>query len=104
MIRRPPRATRTDTLFPYTTLCRSILRLKVEDFLMEIFGKFVTKPSGANDRASIAFFFLPIQVTGNSDPGNPPLGIGHVMLQVLCIDRCTDHARDKFSRFLSRTA
>src|SRR3546814_8098614 len=25
MIRRPPRATRTDTLFPYTTLFRSIL-------------------------------------------------------------------------------
>src|SRR3546814_8932563 len=25
MIRRPPRATRTDTLFPYTTLCRSIV-------------------------------------------------------------------------------
>src|SRR3546814_15655918 len=27
MIRRPPRSTRTDTLFPYTTLCRSNLRL-----------------------------------------------------------------------------
>src|SRR3546814_12973755 len=26
MIRRPPRSTRTDTLFPYTTLCRSGLR------------------------------------------------------------------------------
>src|SRR3546814_17035826 len=25
IIRRPPRATRTDTLFPYTTLCRSSL-------------------------------------------------------------------------------
>src|SRR3546814_8599202 len=25
MIRRPPRSTRTDTLFPYTTLCRSVL-------------------------------------------------------------------------------
>src|SRR3546814_14224146 len=25
MIRRPPRSTRTDTLFPYTTLCRSHL-------------------------------------------------------------------------------
>src|SRR3546814_6916489 len=25
MIRRPPRSTRTDTLFPYTTLCRSAL-------------------------------------------------------------------------------
>src|SRR3546814_10362493 len=27
MIRRPPRSTRTDTLFPYTTLFRSSLRL-----------------------------------------------------------------------------
>src|SRR3546814_14126645 len=27
MIRRPPRSTRTDTLFPYTTLFRSLLRL-----------------------------------------------------------------------------
>src|SRR3546814_8545009 len=26
MIRRPPRSTRTDTLFPYTTLCRSTER------------------------------------------------------------------------------
>src|SRR3546814_2839537 len=28
MIRRPPRSTRTDTLFPYTTLFRSIERIK----------------------------------------------------------------------------
>src|SRR3546814_2339141 len=27
MIRRPPRSTRTDTLFPYTTLFRSKIRL-----------------------------------------------------------------------------
>src|SRR3546814_1046301 len=27
MIRRPPRSTRTDTLFPYTTLFRSVWRL-----------------------------------------------------------------------------
>src|SRR3546814_20022251 len=26
MIRRPPRSTRTDTLFPYTTLCRAPVR------------------------------------------------------------------------------
>src|SRR3546814_7444934 len=26
MLRRPPRSTRTDTLFPYTTLCLSIMR------------------------------------------------------------------------------
>src|SRR3546814_15107260 len=29
MIRRPPRSTRTDTLFPYTTLFRSVLALEV---------------------------------------------------------------------------
>src|SRR3546814_4195295 len=28
MIRRPPRSTRTDTLFPYTTLFRSILTIE----------------------------------------------------------------------------
>src|SRR3546814_5015024 len=30
MIRRPPRSTRTDTLFPYTTLFRSAVRLAEE--------------------------------------------------------------------------
>src|SRR3546814_2110589 len=31
MIRRPPRSTRTDTLFPYTTLFRSVRRAKSRD-------------------------------------------------------------------------
>src|SRR3546814_14758988 len=30
MIRRPPRSTRTDTLFPYTTLFRSLVRMGAE--------------------------------------------------------------------------
>src|SRR3546814_18707881 len=30
MIRRPPRSTRTDTLFPYTTLFRSLQRVDAE--------------------------------------------------------------------------
>src|SRR3546814_11618769 len=30
MIRRPPRSTRTDTLFPYTTLFRSQLQVTLE--------------------------------------------------------------------------
>src|SRR3546814_12261070 len=29
MIRPPPQSTRTDTLFPYTTLCRSLLDLRL---------------------------------------------------------------------------
>src|SRR3546814_15205778 len=32
MIRRPPRSTRTDTLFPYTTLFRSIVIHRVSRF------------------------------------------------------------------------
>src|SRR3546814_17729217 len=31
MIRRPPRSTRTDTLFPYTTLFRSLRELRRRD-------------------------------------------------------------------------
>src|SRR3546814_13433269 len=30
MIRRPPRSTRTDTLFPYTTLFRSLIKIVFE--------------------------------------------------------------------------
>src|SRR3546814_11112706 len=40
MIRRPPRSTRTDTLFPYTTLFRSVDRL-------------VRRPGGDQDTAAI---------------------------------------------------
>src|SRR3546814_15967903 len=34
MIRRPPRSTRTDTLFPYTTLFRSCTSQRDYDFLV----------------------------------------------------------------------
>src|SRR3546814_7997680 len=36
MVRRPPRSTRTDTLFPYTTLCRSRVAVgDVEVFVLD---------------------------------------------------------------------
>src|SRR3546814_5420289 len=39
MIRRPPRSTRTDTLFPYTTLVRSELgRVVRTEFLLKYIG------------------------------------------------------------------
>src|SRR3546814_9181961 len=37
MIRRPPRSTRTDTLFPYTTLFRSLFRLRMEPHGQPVF-------------------------------------------------------------------
>src|SRR3546814_2753373 len=36
MVRRPPRSTRTDTLLPYTTLCRSALVLALLDRTAEL--------------------------------------------------------------------
>src|SRR3546814_10300288 len=42
MRRRPPRSTRTDTLFPYTTLVRSLIR----DGRVEAVGKGVAVPDG----------------------------------------------------------
>src|SRR3546814_8897672 len=39
MIRRPPRSTRTDTLFPYTTLFRSVANpCQLETLLREVIG------------------------------------------------------------------
>src|SRR3546814_20869185 len=38
MIRRPPRSTRTDTLFPYTTLFRSHFGRKVDLLLLDAFA------------------------------------------------------------------
>src|SRR3546814_14749128 len=37
MLRRPPRSTRTDTLFPYTTLFRSAKRILIESKVYEEF-------------------------------------------------------------------
>src|SRR3546814_15274793 len=36
MIRRPPRSTRTDTLFPYTTLFRSDFQVKIQGHRIEL--------------------------------------------------------------------
>src|SRR3546814_15939527 len=35
MIRRPPRPTRTDTLFPYTTLFRSFMMVRLGDLVFD---------------------------------------------------------------------
>src|SRR3546814_3591851 len=45
MIRLPPRSTRTDTLFPYTTLFRSLCALRLRQF------QFDRDPDGGDRRA-----------------------------------------------------
>src|SRR3546814_4763571 len=43
MIRLPPRSTRTDTLFPYTTLFRSMDKIKVKNPVVELDGDEMTR-------------------------------------------------------------
>src|SRR3546814_20198198 len=47
MIRRPPRSTRTATLFPYTTLCRSRKSSRLPPLLQ---GRDWLRPRAANPR------------------------------------------------------
>src|SRR3546814_2966796 len=46
MIRRPPRSTRTDTLFPYTTLFRSLLEARGVDVVGEPWAAAPRPPGG----------------------------------------------------------
>src|SRR3546814_12986698 len=50
MTRRPPRSTRTDTLFPYTTLFRSV---EIEAFLHDLFAEAVDQAAHGDDRFAV---------------------------------------------------
>src|SRR3546814_12073163 len=60
MIRRPPRSTRTDTLFPYTTLFRSGFRAEDRDAIaaavagQDFFHRAATSHAVANDDQMLA--------------------------------------------------
>src|SRR3546814_17116060 len=85
MIRRPPRSTRTDTLFPYTTLFRSAELFGLEglfyvvahfdtgyDFLrigihFLLIGLLQTGIVGHDQPAAIAFVLTGIPINGHTD-------------------------------------
>src|SRR3546814_18795763 len=63
MIRRPPRSTRTDTLFPDTTLCRSLEHMSALSDIsvtMDVAGRATVKLGSASG---------PVFVTPGVDPG-----------------------------------
>src|SRR3546814_9779347 len=71
MIRRPPRSTRTDTLFPYTTLFRSLLapQLRRSDRAAWRSRAMILAMNGRNDEATqIVRATLPPQLAENILP------------------------------------
>src|SRR3546814_3389021 len=71
MIRRPPRSTRTDTLFPYTTLFRSRRDIKRKQLSLERSGRLVMAEEKKQEKA-----FDP-EETSRGEPGvETPVDLG----------------------------
>src|SRR3546814_7060111 len=77
MIRRPPRSTRTDTLFPYTTLFRSVFRVIIAD------GPGLCVPLGER--------YLKHQARPGANGQDRRIGLAPVLAQ-----RRQHHAHDRF--------
>src|SRR3546814_1145006 len=67
MIRRPPRSTRTDTLFPYTTLFRSVLQRRQVREQVEVLEHHADLAANLVDLLEIVGQFQPV------DDDLPPL-------------------------------
>src|SRR3546814_20131118 len=73
MIRRPPRSTRTDTLFPCTTLFRSVVASALEDRL------FLRQPAVVVEQCAARLAVLVFRFRGRQQRGGEieyPLGTG----------------------------
>src|SRR3546814_19743934 len=67
MIRRPPRSTRTDTLFPYTTLFRSVARAeRARNYSVIIVSVMTVVPSRAKRPPSQTWSFAMIALQSKS--------------------------------------
>src|SRR3546814_3418303 len=59
MIRRPPRSTRTDTLFPYTTLFRSLAgEVYISPAMAEALGRYRQPPVSLSSRQMAILHYL----------------------------------------------
>src|SRR3546814_11302817 len=85
MIRRPPRSTRTDTLFPYTTLFRAVEN-RLTEYRVKIFA--TTLASETNTSAIVPTGRIDFEVQGvfRGDGGTKAasgIGLFHAELQRL---------------------
>src|SRR3546814_5166591 len=97
MIRRPPRSTRTDTLFPYTTLFRShALELYFEGFA--IVARAVADVAGDVDVRQEVHFDLQhaVALTGRSEEHTSELqSLMRISYAVFCLKKKNKKKNDK---------
>src|SRR3546814_1813225 len=62
MIRRPPRSTRTDTLFPYTTLFRSSMEIDRRIFIASLGGAAAVSQMSSEARADALEHYMEEQL------------------------------------------
>src|SRR3546814_6209713 len=98
MIRRPPRSTRTDTLFPYTTLFRSIRGGAIErrafEFveLLHAFRPHFTSPARRFDAAERAHRSDPI--TRSEEHTSELQSLMRISYAVFCLKKKTKHTNN----------
>src|SRR3546814_12852926 len=73
MLRRPPRSTRTDTLFPYTTLFRS-------EVLGPVLGvhEIAPEPIGTGEVGLVAVVVAVVPAAGEQEPAGEQQGLAGV--------------------------
>src|SRR3546814_2326037 len=81
MIRRPPRSTRTDTLFPYTTLFRSLGRSTLSTFSRILTAALRRPPHSA------LRFSAPIKISGRN-------GSTSLASDSSCVPRSEEHTSE----------
>src|SRR3546814_6769607 len=69
MIRRPPRSTRTDTLFPYTTLFRSSTKPKSDEQI--IFNHCINRHAACNSHSAGQVAGRPLPAGHEKESGHP---------------------------------
>src|SRR3546814_12356786 len=103
MIRRPPRSTRTDTLFPYTTLFRSGLErpaLEGVQFVRRAVGEGIVRHEAVADDAGLgADHLAELDRQGGRDRNRPR----HVVIVVRRpgLPRRTEHTPDDVARVVA---
>src|SRR3546814_20936993 len=87
MIRRPPRSTRTDTLFPYTTLFRSPQAQRLHQALHRLVIDHITSLAQRHRTTSIAVAALVLRIDGQDLGFYGRVLIRHALILQVIVDR-----------------